>query len=172
MTRLGASHRPNVLFNLVGVVLIVAGLGLAIYGLVAAVGVMQSFDPLHGDDGPPLGMVDGMTTAFWGVIVFTIGRYFWRGARRRGARDRFGRVLIIAGYLLVGVALDAGMHAASGLWTTSGTGREVVVRTLVTFLVWGIPGSVLAAIGFKLANEKALAKAEMTASASYKVEQG
>ncbi|HWD83621.1 MAG TPA: hypothetical protein VG497_32200 [Kribbella sp.] len=171
MTDLGVRHRPNVLFNLVGVVLIVAGIGLTIYGLVAAVGVLQAFDPLHGD-GPPLGIVDGLTTVFWGIIVFTIGRYFWRGARRRGARDRFGRLLIIAGYLLLGVGLDAGMHAASGLWTEGGDGGPVLVRTLVTIAAWALPGSLLAGIGFKLANEKALAKAEAKGSVSYKIEQG
>ncbi|MEU4194654.1 hypothetical protein AB0E69_22335 [Kribbella sp. NPDC026611] len=172
MTDLGVDHRPNVLFNLVGVVLIVAGLGLTIYGLVAAVGVMQAFDPLHGD-GPPLGIVDGMATAFWGIIVFTIGRYFWRGARKRGARDRFGRLLIIAGYLLLGVGLDTGMHAASGLWTEGGTsGGPVLVRTLITVAAWAIPGSILAGIGFKLANEKALAKAEVKAKMEYKIKQG
>ncbi|MFF0264382.1 hypothetical protein [Kribbella sp. NPDC004536] len=172
MTDLGARHRPNILFNLVGVVLIVAGAVLAIYGLVAAVGVLRSFDPLHGD-GPPLGITDGLTTAFWGIIVFTIGRYFWRGARKRGARDRFGRLLIIAGYLLLGVGLDTGLHAASGLWTEGGgNGGPVLVKTLVTIAVWGLPGSLLAAIGFKLANEKALAKAEVKGSVNYKVEQG
>lgn len=172
MTDLGVNHRPNILFNLVGVVLIVAGLGLTIYGAVAAVGVLQAFDPLHGD-GPPLGIVDGMTTVFWGIIVFTIGRYFWRGARKRGARDRFGRLLIVAGYLLLGVGLDAGMHSASGLWTEGGgDGGPVLVRTLVTIAAWAIPGSVLAGIGFKLAHEKALAKAEAKGSVSYKIEQG
>jgi hypothetical protein len=83
MENLGAGHRPNLLFNLAGVVLIVAGLGLTIYGFVSAVGVMQIFDPFRGD-GPPVRIADGMATAFWGIIVFTIGRYFWRGARKRG----------------------------------------------------------------------------------------
>jgi hypothetical protein len=170
MTDLGANHRPNVLFNLVGVVLIVAGLGLTIYGLVAAFGVMQALD--LGSDEPPVRITDGMATAFWGIIVFTIGRYFWRGARRRGARDRFGRVLIVAGYLMLGVGLDWGLHSASELWTEGGDGGPVLVKTLVTIAVWGIPGSILAAIGFKLADEKALANAEVKGSVKYEEKRG
>jgi hypothetical protein len=162
MENLGARHRPNVLFNLVGVLLIVAGIGLTIYGLATAVQIVQGFDPFRGD-GPPVAVADGMALAFWGIIVFTIGRYFWRGARKRGGRDRFGRLLIIVGYLLLGAGLDGGVHSAVGLWTTSGDGQSVVVETLIIICVWAVPGAILAAIGFKLADEKALAKAEVKA---------
>ncbi|MEI8410213.1 MULTISPECIES: hypothetical protein [unclassified Kribbella] len=164
MENLGARHRPNVLFNLVGVLLIVAGCGLTIYGLATAVEIVRGFDPFRGD-GPPVAVADGMALAFWGIIVFTIGRYFWRGARKRGGRDRFGRLLIIVGYLLLGVGLDGGLHAAAGLMSASSeaTARSAVIEALITTFVWGVPGSILAAIGFRLADEKALAKASVRA---------
>ncbi|ABW12525.1 hypothetical protein Franean1_3114 [Parafrankia sp. EAN1pec] len=164
MAGTGMRHRPNVLFSVVGVLLIVGGIGLTLYGLADAFHVMSGFDPLRGD-GPPVRIADGMALAFWGVIVFTIGRYFWRGARKRGARDRFGRLLIIAGYVLLGVGLDAGVHEAVGLWSsqTADSGQSVVLRTVFLVAIWGVPGAVLAAIGFKLANEKALATAEVNA---------
>jgi hypothetical protein len=155
-------HRPNVLFNLIGVLLIVGGIGLTVVGLAYAVQVVQDFDALRGD-GPPVDTADGMALAFWGIIVFTIGRYFWRGARKRGVRDRFGRLLIIGGYVLLGVALDRGVHAAVKLWS-AGTGEALQsagLHTVLVFLLWGVPASILAIIGFKLANEKALATAEM-----------
>jgi len=157
--------RPNILFNLLGVLLIVAGIGLVIVGLGYAIQVMTGFDPFNGD-GPPVEIADGMALAFWGVITLTVGRYFWRGARRRGVRDRVGRLLIIVGYVLLGIALDQGTHSMVGLWdaTTEEAGRGAVVDTLITVALWGVPAAIVAAIGFKLANEKALATAEVKAS--------
>jgi hypothetical protein len=164
MAGTGSGHRPNVLFSVAGIVLIVAGLCLTVYGLVDAVQVMSGFDPLRGD-GPPVRIADGMGLAFWGIIVFTIGRYLWRGARRRGARDRFGRILIIVGYVLLGVGLDLGVHEAVGLWDSEiGDGAQaVVVRTAVLVAIWAIPGAILAAIGFRMASERALTTAEVNA---------
>lgn len=106
-----------------------------------------------------------MALAFWGIIVLTIGRYFWRGARKRGLRDRVGRLLIIAGYLLLGVALDRGAHSVVGLWAEASVdgGHSAAVSSIITFALWAVPAPILAAIGFKLANEKALATAEAKA---------
>jgi hypothetical protein len=149
------------LFNLIGVVLIVAGIGLTIYGIAYAVRVIQGFDPFRGD-GPPVETADAGALAFWGIIVFTIGRYFWRGARRRGLRDRFGRLLIIGGYLLLGVGLDVGVHAAVKLWSAGDGGslQAAAIHAVLVFAIWALPAAVLAAVGFKLADEKALATAE------------
>ncbi len=164
MANISVRHRPNVLFNLIGVLLIVGGIGLTIYGIAYAFQIMRGFDPFRGDS-PPVKIADGGALAFWGIIVFTIGRYFWRGARKRGLRDRFGRLLIIGGYVLLGVALDTGVHSAVGLWRarTEESLQSVGVHTLLTVALWGIPAAILAAIGFKLANEKALATAEVKA---------
>ncbi len=157
-------HSPNVLFNLVGVVLIVGGLGLVVYGFADILRVMDEFDPFRGD-GPPVAVADGAALIFWGIIVFTIGRYFWRGARRRGARDRFGRLLIIVGYLLVGAGLDAGAHAGVQLWNnrTDDGMQSAAIHAVLMFLLWALPGAALATIGFKLADEVALATAEANA---------
>jgi hypothetical protein len=157
-------HRPNVLFNLIGVLLIVGGIGLTIYGLAYAVQIIRGFDPFRGD-GPPVKVADAMALAFWGIIVFTIGRYFWRGARKRGLRDRFGRLLIIVAYVLVGIGLDTGVHNGVGLWSSrsADSGQSVLIHTVVTFLLWGIAASIVGTIGIKLANEKILAKASMKA---------
>jgi hypothetical protein len=153
-----------VLFSLIGLLLIVGGLGLTIYGFAWAVQIITGFDAFRGD-GPPVKVADGMAVAFWGVIVFTIGRYFWRGARKRGIRDRFGRLLIIVAYVLLGFGLDTGVHNAVGLWSSrSGdSAQSLLVHTLVTFLLWGVAASIVGTIGIKLANEKILAKASMKA---------
>jgi hypothetical protein len=157
-------HPPNLLFSLAGVVLIVGGIGLTLYGFADILRVMGGFDPFRGD-GPPVAVADGAALIFWGIIVFTIGRYFWRGARRRGARDRFGRLLIIVGYLLVGAGLDAGAHAGVQLWNsrTDDDMQSAVIHAMLMFLLWAVPGAALATIGFKLANEVALATAEANA---------
>ncbi|MFI9380075.1 hypothetical protein [Kutzneria sp. NPDC052558] len=162
MANTPAQHRPNVLFNLIGVLLIVGGVALTVYGLLSAFQVIRGFDAFR-DDAPPFRVADYTAAAFWGIIVLTIGRYFWRGARRRGARDRFGRLLIICGYLLLGVALDRGVHAAVRLWSARSEAaiQSAGLNTLAVVALWGIPASVLAIIGFRLANEKALAKAEI-----------
>jgi hypothetical protein len=88
----------------------------------------------------------------------------WRGARKRGLRDRFGRFLIISGYALLGVALDTGVHSAVGLWSarTEESLQSTGVHILLTVALWGIPAAILGRIGFKLASEKALATAEVS----------
>jgi len=156
-------HRPNVLFNLIGVLLIVGGIGITIYGIAYGVQIMRGFDPFRGDS-PPVKIADGMALAFWGIIIFTMGRYFWRGARKRGLRDRFGRFLIISGYALLGVALDTGVHSAVGLWSarTEESLQSTGMHVLLTVALWGIPAAILGRIGFKLASEKALATAEVS----------
>jgi len=89
--------------------------------------------------------------------------YFWRGARKRGLRDRFGRLLIISGYTLLGIALDTGVHSAVGLWSarTEESLQSTGVHALLTFALWGIPAAILGGTGLKLASEKALATAEV-----------
>ncbi|MDT3442487.1 MULTISPECIES: hypothetical protein [unclassified Pseudofrankia] len=164
MAATAGRHPPNVLFNIVGLALIVAGIGLTVYGIVDMLRVMGGFDPFRGD-GPPVRVADGAALAFWGIIVFTVGRYCWRGARRRGVRDRFGRLLIIAGYVLLGAGLDAGVHAAVLLWggRTEDSMQSAVIHAVLVLALWALPGAVLAAIGFRLAGEKALAEAEVNA---------
>lgn len=168
MTNVSVRHRPNVLFNLIGMLLIVGGVGLTIFGIAHIFEIMRGFDPFRGDS-PPVKTADGAALAFWGIIAFTIGRYFWRGARKRGWRDRLGRLLIIGGYVLLGVALDAGVHSAVDLWSarTEASGGSAVVRTLIMFALWALPAAIVAGIGFKLAKEEPLATAEMNVGYKY-----
>jgi len=153
-------HPPNVLFSIIGVLLIVAGIGLTIYGILDVLRIIGDFDAFSGD-GPPVQVADGAALAFWGIIVFTIGRYFWRGARKRGLRDRFGRLVIIVAYVLLGAGLDAGVHGAVQLWgsETEDAMQSAALHAVLAFALWAVPAAILAPIGFTLANEKALAKA-------------
>ncbi|GLZ31206.1 hypothetical protein Lesp02_33940 [Lentzea sp. NBRC 105346] len=164
MANIPMRHRANPLFILVGLVLILGGIALTVYGVAYIFRIMSGFDPFRGD-GPPDRTADGATMAFWGIIVLTIGRYFWRGARRRGARDRFGRLLIISGYAVLGVALDRGVHAAVGLWHTSSaqSAQSAALNAVITFAIWAVPAAILAGIGLRLAKEEALAQAGVTA---------
>ena len=41
MAGISVRHRPNVLFNLIGVLLIVGGIGLTIYGIAYGVQIMR-----------------------------------------------------------------------------------------------------------------------------------
>jgi hypothetical protein len=152
-------HRPNLGFNLVGLLLILAGICLTVFGIASIFAVMSDFDPFRGD-GPPVGVANGGALMFWGVIVFTIGRYIWRGARTRGVSDRFGRFLIICAYLLLGMALDQGVRSLVGLWSAgSDELTEVGIHTLIVFAAWSIPASIVGTIGIRLAKEEILAKA-------------
>ncbi|MFI5732010.1 hypothetical protein ACIA49_17930 [Kribbella sp. NPDC051587] len=165
MTNQGVHHRPNVLFNLAGLVLIVVGLGLLLYGVVMAFAAISGVGPNSStDDLVPI--VDRFLMAVWGGLIFTFGRYLWRGARRRGFRDRFGRLLIIAGYGLIGIALTVGFHSAIEMWSSGGSEdaiKEIMIRTVLIFAVLGFPGAGLCAIGFRLAREQALAQVETKA---------
>lgn len=149
------------LFKLIGILLTVAGIGAAIAGGIYAFHVVTQFDSI-GADGPPGELADGLAVAFWGIIAFTLGRYAARGARRSGGRDRFGRILIAAGYLMLGIALDRGVHSAIGLWGTpeAAGGQSAAVRTLVTVGLWGVPGVIVAAIGTKVASGPETADAQ------------
>lgn len=152
--------RPNILFNVAGALVGTIGLVLLVAGVLAVVEEMRGFDPLAGDP-LPRDVADGISLALWGIVGFTIGRYLWRGARRRGARDRFGRLLIIAGLVLVGVALHSVAQLGPRLWTRSESVAEAVVtEALITLAVWGLPGTVLASIGYRLAGERELAEFE------------
>ncbi|TDD54661.1 hypothetical protein E1263_26780 [Kribbella antibiotica] len=162
MTNQGVQHRPNVLFNLAGLVLIVAGLALLLYGVVrsfaavAAVGPNSSIDDL-------VPIVGNLLIGMWGGLIFTFGRYLWRGARKRGFRDRFGRLLIILGYGLIGIALTVGLVSAMDGWSAGFDGdalQEIGIRSVLIIAVIGFPGAALCGIGFRLAREQALAQAE------------
>lgn len=168
-----ARPAPNVLFLLVGLILIIAGVAVMVYGVLAAVSAIPTDGPNMNDlgigpqarrDMEPF--VNGFAAVIVGCTVMTIGRYIWRGARRRGWRDRLGRLLVIVGYLIVGTALITLTQAIIAAFSTGGAdaSQQAVIRGLITCVAIAIPGVVIASIGFRLAKEKPLMTAEVKAS--------
>ncbi|WP_018348759.1 hypothetical protein [Longispora albida] len=156
--------QPNPVFWLLGLLGILAGLAVM---ALAGLGFYRAFTdpggPLDGD-GPAL-FTGSFAMFAWGAIVFTLGRYVWRGARRRGSRDRFGRLLIVVGYVLAGFAIQAATRGMYELMTdtSSGTGaaEAIVIRALLMTAAFGIPGGIIGSIGIRLADEKILLTAEV-----------
>src|SRR5262249_52966836 len=124
-------HRANPLMLLPGVLFIIVGLVLMIGGLVWGFAAMTSLGdrvPQISDLGtrPDVRGLAGPTTDAFdvcmiGTTVMTIGRYMRRGARRRGWRDRLGRLFLIitclglgAGVVLLTRSLLAAMNEEDG----------------------------------------------------------
>jgi hypothetical protein len=153
-------HRPNVIFWFVGSLTFLVGLVLLVAGAVAVADVEDTF---HGTG--PEETADGASLFTWGAVVLVNGAYVWRGARRRGFRDRFGRLLIIVGYVVLGVAMSSSLHNSVELWgtTTEEAGSDVLNRTMLGFLGWGVPAACLVALGCRIAPEKVLLTAQASA---------
>lgn len=144
---------PNVAFYVVGLLVIVAGIGLVGYGVSAVVQAVQRYGGLSG--GGMKAMFAAATTVFWGAWIITAGRIVWRGARRRGAKDRFGRLLIIAACVVMGFAFQGTLAGMGGFGHVSSE-NEVRLQMIATFLPYVIlmfPAGILAWIGGKLARE-------------------
>ena len=156
--------RPNPLCWFAGALGIGAGLLAVIDGVRQMAAAMDHPDPF-GVKGAEA-IADAESAITWGVVILTVGLYVWRGARRRGWQDRLGRVIIVAGYLLLGVALSQMLHTAVDLWAADspGEGEEVLVETMVRFVGWGAPASLLVYVGTRLAHEKILLTAHANAS--------
>ena len=167
-------HRANPLFLAPGLLLIVIGVVVMVggfaYMVLAVTGIQapQPDDLGRPPDGTVIGrpLMDGFAVFAIGCTVMTIGRYLWRGARRRGWRDRLGRILIIVGYLTICVAFVVltrfVIEAAD--FDGNDVGTDVIVRGLLTCLAIGIPGAALTGSGFRLAKEEPLMTAEAGAS--------
>jgi hypothetical protein len=157
---------PGMLFIVAGTAVMLAGVAMAFLTIVGA--DLPQLDDVRtgaaeaaGHFGP---MFDGFAAIVIGFTGLTIGRYLWRGARRRGWRDRLGRFLIIVGYIAVAVAfvvLTRYIIDAMG----DPEGRTIVVRGLLVFLAIALPAVLLMLPGFRLAREVALMKAEAKVAA-------
>ncbi len=164
-------HRANPLMLLSGLLLVIIGILAMIGGLALAaltfVGTsapqltVLGSGPDAAADLEPL--VNGFAVVIVGCTVMTVGRYLWRGARRRGGRDRLGRLLIIVGYLDVGVALVVLTRFILAAVGDDSDGTGIIIRGLLTCLAIALPGVLLALPGFRLANEKPQMKAEVKA---------
>lgn len=165
-----ARHRPNVLFWLSGLPLILGGAGIMLFGLLTAVSAVPRDAPQLSDLGlrpdargafEPI--VDGFAVFIIGCTVLTVGRYLWRAARRRGWRDRLGRLLIIVGYLVVTVALlvfTRFILEAFGANDMDGTGRTLLQGLIICAAI-AVPGVLITVPGFRLAREVPLMEADV-----------
>jgi hypothetical protein len=154
----------GLLLVVIGILAMIGGLALAALTFVGT-SAPQLTDLGSGPDaaadlGP---LVNGFAVVIVGCTVMTVGRYLWRGARRRGRRDRLGRLLIIAGYLDVGVALVVLTRFILAAMGDDSDGTDIIIRGLLTCLAIALPGVLLALPGFRLAKEKPLMEAEVKA---------
>jgi hypothetical protein len=160
MTEPATRPRRNPLLWLAGAIVIAAGILVTVVGAAWVASIFAGGLPATG----PQAFAERMPVVFWGLIVFTIGRYLLRGARTRGVKDRFGRLLIIAGYVLLGFGLHNGLATIGSLdvagadeaWRTAGS-------FLFTVAILAVPGAILAGIGTKLAQEEILLTAHANA---------
>lgn len=164
-------HRANPLMLVPGLLLIIIG------ALVMVGGLAWAAQPFVGARAPQLSdlgsgpdaagelkpLADGFAVFVIGCTVMTVGRYLWRGARRRGWRDRLGRLLIILGYLDIGVALVILTRFILEAMGDGSGGTGIIVRGLITVLAISVPGALLALPGFRLAKEVPLMEAEVKA---------
>jgi hypothetical protein len=157
---------PGVLLILIGVVVMLGGFAwavLTVLGLADRTPQLSDLGPgphAREDLGP---MIDGFAVFVVGTTVMTIGRYLKRGARRRGWRDRLGRLLLIITCLAVGsgmIVLTRFVLAAMDAPDGAGT----ILRGLVVFALIGIPASLLGMVGLRLADEEVLMSAEARGS--------
>ena len=152
--------RPNVLFWLVGAFVMGGGV-LAIIGGVEEVGKAAD-RPDQFEVTGATATADAVGIVIWGVVVLTIGAYVWRGARRRGWHDRVGRVVIIGGYLLLGIAMTKAVDRAVDIWVVAPEQAEHVGNdAMVLYLAWGVPAAALVFLGCKLAPERILLTSTM-----------
>jgi hypothetical protein len=145
--------RPNVLAWLLGALVIAAGVA------VAATGVRDVLDASERPDvfrtAGSVALADAVGQVIWGVMILTIGCYIWRAARRRGWKDRSGRVLISAGYLIIAYGMSQAVHAAVKIWAVSSEEgqQRVAVEVGSYFLGFGFVGALLVWLGVKMADE-------------------
>lgn len=164
-------HRANPLMLLSGLLLVIIGILAMIAGLaLAALTFVGTSAPQFTDPGSGLDaaadlepLVNGFAVVIVGCTVLTVGRYLWHGARHRGRRDRLGRLLIVAGYLDVGIALVVLTRFILAAMGDDSDGTDVIVRGLLTCLAIALPGVLLALPGLRLAKEKPLMEAEVEA---------
>ncbi|MFE3449842.1 hypothetical protein ACFXJ8_12995 [Nonomuraea sp. NPDC059194] len=141
--------RPNPFCYLIGFVVIVAGVGIAVLGAFPIMEVFQAGE-LRG--GGAARMASGAAVVFWGMFVLTMGRIIWRGARRRGWKDRFGRLFMIIALAVVGHALQR--FLTSMTFDLESLTEADLSAGYVPFLMLAIPAALLYAVGTKMAKER------------------
>jgi hypothetical protein len=56
-------------------------------------------------------VADAISVLSWGLVVLVSGCYIWRAGTRVAWKDRMGRVLLIVGYCVIGVAVSAPLRS-------------------------------------------------------------
>jgi hypothetical protein len=162
----------------VGLVLIVMGVVLFAGGVVAVAGVFMAVASAGG--GGPDELLQQVMPLFAGVLVLTAGRVLVRGARRRGVRDRFGRLVMLASLALLGLGFAAFVAGWEDVFagvqdvmdgsapidsiTEDSMVSGVVGTVLLPTAGWLLAAAVLDLIGRRLADEpKPLITVSLTA---------
>jgi hypothetical protein len=145
--------RPNVLAWTLGSLIIVAGILIAAMGvrdLIEVSGRSNMFSRRNA-----VAQADAVSWVIWGIMILTIGCYVWRAARRRGWKDRLGRVIISVGYLLLAFGMSQAVHSSVKLWSASSEKArdDVALEVGMYFLGFGFVAALLIWVGVKMANE-------------------
>lgn len=152
--------RPNVLAWALGAIVIAAGIFIGVLGVLDVVDVMGRDNAFSRRNSRAL--ADAESLVIWGVVIFTIGCYIFRAARRRGWKDRSGRILISIGYLVIAFGMSKATHAAVKMWHVSSEKgmQRVALEAGQYFLGFGFIGALLVWIGVKMADEIIILRAE------------
>jgi hypothetical protein len=145
--------RPNVLAWALGAIIIAAGIFVGVSGVLDVMDVLGRNNVFSKRNSRALADAEGLV--IWGFVIFTIGCYIWRGARRRGWQDRSGRILLSIGYLVIGFGMSKAAHASVKIWQVSSEkGMErVALEAGLYFVGYGFIGALLVWIGVKMAHE-------------------
>lgn len=145
---------PNALFYLIGFVVIMVGIGLVVIGVTDMMTTVQRYEsPLRGDG--PAAFTSAAALVSWGAFVITMGRIMWRGARRRGVKDRVGRLLCLISLALVGLAIQALLAGVPEFLrsTTAGEARSNLIQAHIPYVALMIPAMIIGLVGSKMAKE-------------------
>lgn len=164
-------HRANPLMLLAGLLLVPAGAVIMVGGLAWAVLPFLSPQvPQLSDLGVPPDprgdfqpLFDGFAAVAIGTTVLTVGRYLWRGARRRGWRDRLGRGFLVVTSVTIGADLVLLTRFALAAMDEPGGDGKTLLRGMVIFALIAVPASLLGMAGLRLAREEILMEADATA---------
>jgi hypothetical protein len=88
-----------------------------------------------------------------GSVIVTSGVHLWRAARRRGWRDRLGRLVTIVGQLLLGVVVARTAYLTIASWSAHTDADLTRMHTAVwlTLLV-ALPAGLLVWLGGRIAH--------------------
>jgi hypothetical protein len=152
--------RPNVLAWAFGAIVIAAGIFIGVLGVLDVIDVQGRANVFSRRNSQA--MADAVSLVIWGIMIFTIGSYIWRAARRRGWKDRLGRILISIGYLVIGYGMSNAVHAVMKLSQVSSEEgvQRVALDAGLYFLGFGFIGALLVWIGVKMADEIIITKVE------------